>query len=110
MKILAGELNRKITLLEPDSVSGTFGKKKVQPVEHAGVWAKLKHDGGSETTESDAVVALNRVKFFIRYRSDVRSDWGVRDDLGNEYRVAHCYEQNRRDYLVLCCEVRNARP
>ncbi len=110
MKISAGELDRKITLLEPRAVQGSFGSTQIAPIEHAGVWAKFKPDGGSESTQADAEVAVNRAKFFIRYRTDIRQDWGLRDDLGNEYRIHNFYELNRRDYLVLCCEVRNARP
>lgn len=109
MRILAGELNRKITLLEPQTVQGDFGNKRTAPIEHAGVWAKFKPDGGSESTQADAEVAVNRAKFFIRYRADVRQDWSLRDDLGNEYRIHNFYELNRRDYLVLCCEAHNGR-
>lgn len=109
MKIRAGELNRKITLIEPTFTQGDYGTVAGDPVEYPDVWAKFMPDGGGESTESDANVAVNRAKFFIRYRTDIRQNWGVKDWLGNQYKIVNFYELNRRDYLVLCCEVRNGR-
>jgi SPP1 family predicted phage head-tail adaptor len=100
--ISAGDLDRRVTLLQP--VYNEFQDEILDWEPVSDVWASVEPGtGGIEVTEGDRTVATNATEITIRYRTDIDARWRVQDR-------EHVYEikgmsdvVRRRTLLVLNC-------
>jgi SPP1 family predicted phage head-tail adaptor len=73
----AGQLDRRITLQTFTSSTDAFGQLNKSFTTLASVWAKVVEKSGSENEQSDQLVAVKKVHFFIRYRSDINEQMRI---------------------------------
>ena len=66
----------------------------------AQVWAKVEYKGPNEGNEASKLTSVNKVRFTIRYRSDVdatvKISWG-----GKTYEIEGVSLEGRERYLII---------
>ncbi|MDJ1464942.1 phage head closure protein [Nitratireductor sp. GZWM139] len=72
-----GELNRRVTLQEPRSISDGQGGEEDGWVNVATVWARIEDLRGLERVEAARLASIVTSHIHIRYRSDVDSSWRI---------------------------------
>ena len=78
--MLIGQLNRRIELQEPTSVSDDMGGFTTSYTTAFTVWARAWSVSSTEILADMKVNMVRIQKFGIRYRSDVKPDWRVKYD------------------------------
>lgn len=73
----AGQLDRRITIQTFTSSTDAFGQRNKSFSTLASVWAKVVEKSGSESEESNQIVAVKKVHFFIRHRSDLNEQMRI---------------------------------
>jgi SPP1 family predicted phage head-tail adaptor len=83
----AGELNRRIAILEKTVTRSSSGAESLSWSTKANAWAKVEDKGGNESIQNDEYVMTSRLDIKIRFRSD----------LDTEMRIQY----NNKDYEIL---------
>lgn len=96
-----GKLDRRITLQNPSSSKDAFGEAVRTYSTLATVWAMIEYRGvPKEDEESEKLTSSNKVRFTIRYRSDVTAKTKVSYD-SKTYEVEGVSEMGRDRYTIL---------
>ena len=97
--IQAGLLNKRITLQYPTRVSDSMGGFAITWNDAATVWAKKTTHRSDEAVQAMAQTGTLTHNFRIRYRTDVKSSWRIKE--GNNYMaiIAAPIEVGRREFL-----------
>lgn len=98
----AGELDRRITIQQPNVTRNETGEEVTTWADVATVWAKADPVDGDEGFQSDRRVNTSRMQFTIRYRPGVTAKMRVVYD-GETFKIEDVREKNRREGLVLDC-------
>lgn len=101
-EILAGILDKRVTLLEPvynEHQDEITGWRLVTDV-----WASVTPNFGQEQDEASRTVSVNRLAIVIRYRSDIDARWRLRDGR-HTYEIDALFDVQRRgSQLQLHCK------
>lgn len=100
--MLAGPLDRRATLQQPEHARGTAGDVVTTYSTVAIVWASKRDLRGREFLAAGMTQAEMETVITIRWRADVRPDWRVLID-GRAYDIQGSAELGRRDGLELRC-------
>ena len=92
----SGQLDRRITIKTFTTSTDTFGQINKSFSTLASVWAKVVERSGSEKEVSDQIVAVKKVDFFIRHRSDVNEQMRIEYD-GKTYTIEAIINSDSRD-------------
>ena len=109
-------LNRRVTLLkpaapEPDTpeaatpVRNDWNTPVVVGHDEIKVWADRRDISVSETVGVRLNLSNTRSLYTIRYRTDIDSNWRLKDD-STYFGIKGIRETERRRYLILECESR----
>lgn len=74
-----GFMDRRLALREPTTSTLPSGQKRESFITRATVWARQEVKGGREAFEADKLTSINQVSWIIRYRTDVKADWQVKE-------------------------------
>lgn len=96
-----GQLDRRITLESASVSTDAFGEAVRTYSTLAQVWAKVEYKGiPKEGEDTEKLTSVNKVRFTIRYRSDVdatnKISWK-----GNSYEIEGVSLEGRERYLVI---------
>jgi len=96
-----GKLDRRITLQSASVTADSFGQAVRTYSTLAEVWAMVEYRGvPKEGDETEKLTSVNKVRFTIRYRSDldatIKVSWK-----GNTYEVEGVSLQGREQYIIL---------
>lgn len=95
-----GKLDRRIILRSASVSTDGFGQAVRTYSDLGKVWAKVDYTSVSEGNEANKLTSVNKVRFTIRYRSDVDATNKVSWD-GKTYEVEGVNLEGRERYLVL---------
>lgn len=117
MKIRAGELRARITIVSPSGDTDTdYGGQTGSTRDVATVWAKpaplhsdAQSGGGYVSNEHGQVDSIVGHIFFIRYRDDIGQGMFVRYR-NKLYKILFVLEVEYKAFLRLDCEIRDANP
>jgi len=73
----SGQLDRRITIKTFTTSTDDFGQINKSFSTLASVWAKVVERSGSEKEVSDQIIAVKKVDFLIRHRSDLNEEMRV---------------------------------
>ena len=96
-----GKLDRRITLRSATIAKDSFGEDVRTYSDLANVWAKVDYRGTpKEGEDTEKLTSLNKVRFTVRYRSDVdatvKISWG-----GKTYEIEGVSLEGRERYLII---------
>jgi SPP1 family predicted phage head-tail adaptor len=95
-----GKLDRRITLQSASVSTDGFGQAVRTYSTLAQVWAKVDYRSVSEGNEASKLTSVNKVRFTVRYRSDVdattKISWG-----GKTYEIEGVSLEGRDNYLII---------
>jgi len=96
----AGQLDRRIEFYRQSSDVDNFGQD-VGAFTSTGisVWAKVIDKSGSESEESNQIVAVSNVNFLIRYNSSILETWRILYR-SKYYRIEAIIEDESRDSFM----------
>jgi SPP1 family predicted phage head-tail adaptor len=100
--MIAGPLDRRVTLQRPAETRGAAGDSLIGYQTVAEVWAGKRDMRGREVLAAGATLAEVETLITIRWRSDIRPAWRVLLD-GRAYDIQGMAEVGRRDGLELRC-------
>jgi SPP1 family predicted phage head-tail adaptor len=92
----SGQLDRRITIKTFTTSTDDFGQINKSFSTLASVWAKVVERSGSEKEVSDQIVAVKKVDFFIRHRSDLNEQMRVEYN-GKTYTIEAIINADSRD-------------
>lgn len=95
-----GQLDRRITLRSATLATDAFGQSVRTYGDLAQVWAKVDYRTTKEDEETSKLTSLNKVKFTIRYRSDVDATVKILWK-GKTYEIEGVSLEGRQRYLIL---------
>ena len=96
-----GKLDRRITLQSASVASDGFGQSVRTYSTLANVWAMVEYRGTpKEGEETEKLTSVNKVRFTIRYRSDVDATTKI-SWKGNSYEVEGVSLEGRERYLII---------
>ena len=95
-----GKLDRRITLRSASVSTDGFGQAVRTYSDLGKVWAKVDYRAVKEGEETDKLTSVNKVRFTIRYRSDVDATTKISWN-GNTYEVEGVSLEGRERYLIL---------
>ena len=99
--VIAGRLNRRITLLEPaDATRSRYGAVKPGKPRRHEVWAARLDRGGGERLQSSAQVGSWQTRFTVRQSAALRGidrTWSLIDERGRKYDIEALGEIGRRE-------------
>jgi SPP1 family predicted phage head-tail adaptor len=101
MKI--GEMDTRLTLLQPSSTVDAFGQPNTTFSSHGKVWAKRFARNAGEVIIGDQIVQVIRSEFTIRYKGDLDETWEVQHD-GRTYRILGVIVIGRKRFMKLICQ------
>nr|WP_294110775.1 phage head closure protein [Providencia sp.] len=101
--MLAGELNKRITLLRIEEVRDDFGEPKSQLVKVKEAWAKAEAMSNRKIRTADQQQVIETYQFTLRPRKDVESDWIVTYQTRNF--IVRAVDRNQSDRLIITAEV-----
>ena len=104
--MLSGKLDRKITIQEVTEVVNTYGEPGKTWSDFVTLWASMEDFGKPEKLETDQVVAINAVKFRIRYYPGITCKMRVIYGTGI-YDIKQINEIRRERELMLITEKRD---
>lgn len=73
----SGQLDRRIVIKKFTTSTDDFGQINKTFTTLATVWSKVVERSGSEKEISDQMIAVKKVDFFIRYRSDINEQMRI---------------------------------
>ncbi len=92
----SGQLDRRITIQKFTSSTDTFGQKNKTFLTLASVWAKVHERSGVENEQSDQIIAVKKVDFIIRHRSDLNEQMRIEYN-GKTYEIEAIIDHDARD-------------
>jgi SPP1 family predicted phage head-tail adaptor len=95
-----GKMNKLISIHRVTASKGSTGQHIETFTLYKKAWAYMYFDNGQEGFESNKETAINRVKFFIRYTTNITEQMKIKYD-GNTYDITHIEETNDKKYLIL---------
>ena len=96
-----GKLDRRITLQSASVSADGFGQSVRTYGTLATVWAMVEYRGvPKEGDETDKLTSVNKVRFTIRYRSDVNATTKISWD-SKSYEIEGVSLEGRERYLIL---------
>jgi len=97
--MFAGDLNKRITIEAPTRISDGMGGYTESFTAIATVWAKKTTHRSDEAVQAMATTGTAIHNFRIRYRTDVKSSWRIKE--GNAYMaiIGPPIEVERRKWL-----------
>jgi SPP1 family predicted phage head-tail adaptor len=96
-----GKLDRRVTLQSASVSTDGFGQAVRTYSTLAQVWAQVEYRGvPKEGEDTEKLTSVNRVRFTIRYRSDVDATTKI-SWKGNTYEVEGVSLEGRERYLIL---------
>ncbi|MEQ4673992.1 phage head closure protein [Providencia vermicola] len=101
--MLAGELNKRITLSRPEEVRDDLGNPKIQLVAVKEVWAKAEAMSNHKIRTADQQQVIETYHFTIRPRKDVDIEWVVTHQKRNF--TVRALDRNKPDRLIITAEV-----
>lgn len=102
-----GKLDRRIMLQTASVSTDGFGQAVRSYSSTAQVWAKVDYRGvPKEGEETDKLTSVNKVRFTIRYRSDVDATTKISWN-GNTYEIEGVSLEGRERYLILDTTLRD---
>ncbi len=102
-----GKLDRRITLRSASVSTDGFGQAVRTYSDLGKVWAKVEYRGvPKEGDETDKLTSVNKVRFTIRYRSDVDATTKISWD-SKTYEVEGVSLEGRERYLILDTTLRD---
>lgn len=107
MKLRAGELNQRITIVQlTQTREPTFGSVTSSTTDLVTLWAKRDAKGSGERVESDSANALRQERFYIRYRANLDQSMQLRWR-GDLFAITAIAEIRNKETLQIDCEIRN---
>lgn len=104
MSVRAGQLRHYITIQKPGSGVDSWGQPLDAWVDHASVWAYIRHLSGSESIKADVPTSIVKASIRIRWRTDV--DAGMRVAHGaTVYEIEAILPGATREYVDLVAKV-----
>lgn len=104
-----GRFDRKITLMQPVSVSSTSLGPKFSGYENIASdptpWAMVKNKPGNEVIENDQITHVQQSVFTVRYRTDITLDTKIVHE--NKMYAIHSFAESgetRRRFLDITAE------
>ena len=101
-----GKLDRRITLRSASVSTDSFGQAVRTYSDLGNVWAKVDYRTVKECEETSRLTSVNKVRFTIRYRSDVDATTKISWD-GNTYEIEGVSLEGRERYLILDTTLRD---
>ena len=102
MRVNAGELNRRIQIIEvtaEQDADGYYGNKREELV--LGCWAKVTFTSGTELVKANADFGEVKARFLIRYtRKPLSRKMFVRHE-GREYEITYINDYGGRKYMEI---------
>lgn len=95
----SGQLDRRITIKKFTSSTDDFGQSNKTFSTLASVWAKVVERSGSEKEISDQIIAVKKVDFFIRHRSDLNEQMRIEYN-GKTYTIEAIIEAEARESFL----------
>ena len=95
-----GKLDRRVTLQSASVSTDGFGQSVRTYSTLASVWAKVDYKSVKEGEDSEKLTSVNRVRFTIRYRSDVDATTKI-SWKGKTYEVEGVSLEGRERYLIV---------
>ena len=92
----SGQLDRRITIKKFTTSTDDFGQINKTFTTLASVWAKVVEKSGSEKEISDQIVAVKKVEFTIRHRSDLNEQMRIEYN-GKTYTIEAIIGSDQRD-------------
>lgn len=92
----SGQLDRRITIKKFTTSTDDFGQINKTFTTLASVWAKVVEKSGSEKEVSDQIVAVKKVEFTIRHRSDLNEQMRIEYN-GKTYTIEAIIGSDQRD-------------
>ena len=100
-----GELDRRITLKNPTISTDAFGEAVRTYSTLSDVWAKVEYLTSDEKEENERLTNITKMKFTIRYRSDVDAKTKI-EWHSDTYEVDGILPEGREKFLVLIARKR----
>lgn len=97
--MLAGRLDRKITLQKPTTTTDEYGEEETTWDDFRSVWADIQKQSGREMFEAGKLAEVEIV-FKIRYLSEITPEWRIQYD-GKDFDITHIKEIGRRNGLEI---------
>ena len=95
-----GKMNKSISIHKVATSKGTTGQHIETFTLYKRAWAYLYFDNGNESFESNKETAISRVKFFIRYTTNITEQMKIKYD-SNTYDINHIEETQDKKFLIL---------
>lgn len=95
-----GKLDRRVTLQSASVSTDGFGQSVRTYSTLASVWAKVDYKSVKEGEDSEKLTSVNKVRFTIRYRSDVDATTKI-SWKGKTYEVEGVSLEGRERYLIV---------
>lgn len=95
-----GKLDRRITLRTASVSTDAFGQSVRTYSDLGKVWAKVDFRTVKEDEETSKLTSINKVRFTIRYRSDVDAKTKILWN-GDTYEIEGISLEGRERYLIL---------
>lgn len=92
----SGQLDRRITIKTFTTSTDGFGQINKSFSTLASVWAKVEEKSGSEKEVSDQMLAVKKVDFLIRHRSDLNEQMRIEYN-GKTYKIEAIINADSRD-------------
>lgn len=102
--MIAGNLDKRITLTYQSRVSDGAGGFTTTEVTAATVWAEFVRPRVNTMQENGAVVSEMVREIRIRHRDDVKKGWKVLHGT-RTYTVEHAFDEGRDSTIIVCREV-----
>ncbi len=102
--MMAGRLDRKLTLQKPTTTTDEYGEKQFTWNNYRDVWAGIQKQSGREMFEAGKLAEVDMV-FKIRYLSEIDETWRIQYD-GKDFDITHIKELGRKDGLEIAVTAR----
>ena len=100
----AGQLRDRITIQKMGSGEDEWGDPLPNAwVDHAELWANVRHLSGSESIKSGADTSIVKASFRVRSRKDIDAGMRVKH-LGFDYNIEAVLPDDRRVFMALICK------
>ena len=98
--MLAGELNKRITLYRPEVVTGDLGDSRTELTKVITVWAKAEAISNRKIRTAEQVIET--MQFTARPRADVQIDWVI--EYQNRFFTVRACDRNDPAKLIITTE------
>lgn len=107
LKIDAGTLDSRVTLLEPTRTLDSTGHHTVTYTEKATLWANIKQITLREAINSNVELQTETYTVMMRYLSGITNEWRMVLPNGCRYRLMSINADKRADCMIIGIELDN---